>query len=421
MEQIKFIDSYSMVGEEDINSYSKRVEEIHINMEAGKSKGSNFLGWLHYPTKLNVEDLKEMVEYGKKLNRENDKIFCLGIGGSYLGALASISALGQEDKVFFYGNSFSALELEKGLDKYNPEKDHLIVISKSGTTMETAVAFRLFRNKAYQVLGEASFSRITAITDGQKGSLFEFSKEKNIKRYVVPEDMGGRFSVLSPVGLIPVAACGIDIQSLIQGAREMEESLMSFDLKDNLAYRYAVIRRILSERGKNVEIFATYEPSLFQISNWYKQLFGESEGKEGKGILPVNLLYSTDLHSMGQYVQEGPRNLFETILAISDPLSELSIPTLEAKDGLEKYEGMRIDHMNKSALEGTIKAHVDGGVPNLIIEMKNKDPKSVGALFYFLEKACTMSAYLQGVNPFDQPGVEDYKREMKTRLLQCRE
>lgn len=417
MTYIRLIDTYSMVKDEEISAYKKKVEKIHEEMEAGTSVGSEFLGWLHYPSSQTEKELREIAKYGETLNRENEKIICLGIGGSFLGALASIKALSEySEKVVFYGNSFSALELEKGLKSYNPKKDHLIVISKSGTTMETSIAFRLFRKKAYEQLGEDSFLRMTAITDGKKGSLLSFAREKGIKRFVIPGDIGGRYSVLSPVGLLPMAACGIDIVSIMDGAKKMEENLMETDLKKNHAYRYAVLRRILYDKGKKIEIFASYEPKLFQISDWFKQLFGESEGKQEKGILPINLLYSTDLHSMGQFVQEGPKNLFETILSVEKSLSDLTLPNMDSIDGLEGYEGMKIDYMNSMARQGTIKAHVEGGVPNIIIEMLDLSEFSLGGLFYFLQKACAMSAYLQGVNPFNQPGVEAYKREIKKKL-----
>lgn len=393
------------------------VKEIHEKMEKRDLVGSDYLGWLHYPSHLSEDELGEIQDYGNFLDNNNRKIFCLGIGGSYLGAKASISALvGTKSKVEFYGNNFSALDLEEGLEDYKPSQDHLIIISKSGTTMETAVAFRLFRAKALRELGTRAYKSFTAITDGKKGALFDFATKHSIKKYVVPEDMGGRYSVLSPVGLLPMAAAGIDIKELIKGAKQMEKALMDPNLRDNPAYQYGLLRQSLYKRGKIIEVFAAYEPRLFEITNWYKQLFGESEGKEGGGIMPINLLYSTDLHSIGQYVQEGARNLFETILWIDQSHSSLSLADSDSEDGLEDYTGLKIDLMNKSAMEGTRRAHVEGGVPNIGLRIPRLDPESIGGLFYFLEKACAMSAYIQGVNPFDQPGVEDYKREMKISL-----
>lgn len=417
MIELDFFDCMEAVDQDPLGPYRDQVGEIHKGMEEASLEGSDFLGWLHYPSSLNPEEISEILDYGKKLKEENRRIFCLGIGGSFLGALAAISALvGPRSKVSFYGKNFSALDLEEGLEDYRPSQDHLIIISKSGTTMETAVAFRLFRDKAYRELGQEAYGRFTAITDGKKGALFDFATENGIKKYVVPEDMGGRYSVLSPVGLLPMAAGGIDISALLQGARDMEETLMEEDLERNPAYTYGVLRRAMAKRGKLIEVFAIYEPRLFELSNWYKQLFGESEGKDGGGILPYNLVYSTDLHSMGQFVQEGPRTMFETVLWIKEPLSGLTLAGSDSPDGLGDFAGMKIDQMNKVAMMGTRKAHVKGGVPNISLAVDRLDAYHLGGIFYFFEKACGMSAYLQGINPFNQPGVEAYKKEMKLGL-----
>ncbi|MDO5302245.1 MAG: glucose-6-phosphate isomerase [Tissierellia bacterium] len=391
--------------------YVPQVEKITRAMSQGQGEGSDFLGWLSYPRDVFEDVLQRESEYGRSL-REYRHVFCLGIGGSYLGAKAAISALRPRDqRVKFYGNSLSASELKEGLDLYDPRKDHVVVISKSGTTMETAIALRLFLHKALEESEAIIKTGFTAITDEFQGSLHDFALEHEIPSFVVPQDMGGRYSVLSPVGRIPMEAAGIDTVALIRGARNMME-----DIEASPAVDYALLRHHLRQRGKMTEIFATFEPRLRDFGAWWQQLFGESEGKGEGAILPVPLTYSTDLHSMGQWVQEGPRNIFETVLTLEGPGTELKIPVLSLEDGLKALEGRSLDHINEVAKEGTLAAHRDGGLPVLELVAAPLREEVMGELFYFFQYACAVSAYLQGVNPFDQPGVEAYKSAMRERL-----
>ncbi|MDQ0508137.1 Glucose-6-phosphate isomerase [Aedoeadaptatus ivorii] len=392
---------------------SHRREEIFAIVEAMRSKtapGVEFTGWLDYPSRTMEEDVAEIEAYADRIQAE--RIFVLGIGGSYLGAYAAACAL-DADGLYFTGNSFSAADLSDALNRYDPARDHVVVISKSGSTMETAIAFRLFLERAG---GESEHLRhFTIITDAQKGPLRDFAIENGIRRFVVPEDMGGRYSVLSPVGLVPMALGGIDIREVLRGARDMEAECAK-DPAENKAAEYALFRDAMRRDGKVGEIFAVYEPKLMALGKWWQQLFGESEGKDGRGMIPVPLVYSADLHSMGQWIQQGPKTFFETVLFIEDGDASLAVPDLDMKDGLNGIANKAISEVNRAAFTGTRAAHEAGGVDTASLVCEKMDAYQLGRFFYFMEYACALSAYLDGVNPFDQPGVEDYKQAMRERL-----
>ena len=350
-----------------------------------------------------AEEIREKAEY----------LICLGIGGSYLGAKAILEALGGDGrtKILFSGNSFSGVELERAMKELGDKDFAINVISKSGTTLETALAFRVFKEKLISKYGEEeACKRIYATTSADKGALFEEVQEKGYKSFVIPEGAGGRYSVLSAVGLLPLAVAGIDIRALLEGASEEKR-------ESEMSWRYAAWRNALYETGYKTEVFANFEPRMMYINEWIKQLFGESEGKEEKGIFPAAVEYSTDLHSLGQYMQEGRRELFETFIeGPKEDGSEINVPKIEAKDGLDSLAGMRLADINEAALKATEAAHLDGNVPVLRIIMPDWSAKSIGALIFFLEKSCALSALALGVNPFNQPGVENYKIKMKELL-----
>lgn len=389
----------------------KALDLVLDGLKKGSAPGMEWTGWIDYPGEKMAEDIREVKDYVKTIEARD--LYVLGIGGSYLGAYAAICAL-EKEGVHFYGNSFSARDLERGLRAYDPKKDHVVVVSKSGSTRETAMAFRFFLEKAEAAGADLSKS-VTAITDGKKGKLHDFAEAKKIRRFVVPEDMGGRYSVLSPVGLFPMAFAGVDLEALMKGARDAKDAVAR-DPKNNRAVDYALARHGLRSEGKVAEIFATYEARLAPLGRWWQQLFGESEGKEGKGILPLTLTYSTDLHAMGQWVQEGPRNFFETVLYAERSGSDLKIPAMAMDDGLDSIVGVAVDDVNRAAFEGTRAAHEAGNVPTISFVYDAFDAYALGEFFYTMEYACAISAYLQGVNPFDQPGVEAYKKAMKERL-----
>ncbi|MDY3118443.1 MAG: glucose-6-phosphate isomerase [Peptoniphilus sp.] len=398
----------------DERSWEDRVcdgKKILEDVQGKKSPGCEWCGWMDYPSRRMAEDIEEVTSYVKTLQARD--LYVLGIGGSFLGAYAALSAL-HGSRVHFYGNSFSASDLEKGLAAYDPAKDHVVVISKSGSTRETAIAFRLFLQKAVDKGVDLSHS-FTAITDGKRGKLHDFADKHGICRFVVPDDMGGRYSVLSPVGLFPMAFGGIDLEPLMAGAVEAEKAVAARPT-ENAAFTYALLRDSFRREGKVAEIFATYEPHLAPLGRWWQQLFGESEGKEHRGLMPVTLTYSTDLHAMGQWVQEGPRNVFETVLYIEHTGSDLVIPAFDMDDGLHSVEGRTVEEVNRAAFMGTRAAHEAGGVPTISMVYDRFGAYELGEFLYIMEYACAISAYLDGVNPFDQPGVEAYKKAMAERL-----
>ncbi len=414
------------IPEPEFESWKKPAVKAYNELMNVSGAGNEFLGWLDLPSDITKKEIEEISETAYLLRRRSDVIIVVGIGGSYLGARAVIEALQNSfmllhkkkhryPSVIFAGQNIGEdyhAELIEALDKL---RYSIIVISKSGTTTEPAIAFRLLRSHLEKKVGkEVAASRIVAITDSSKGALKKLADKEGYKTYVIPNDVGGRYSVLSPVGLLPIACAGFSIKSLVKGAEEMETALKGHETtEDNPAVLYAAIRNILYSKGKTTEMMAGFHPSLNYLIEWWKQLFGESEGKEGKGIFPAGAVYSTDLHSLGQFVQEGTRNLFETFLWIEKPKKEIFIPKSEDdSDGLNYIAGKSLNYVNEKAMLGTLKAHIDGGVPCMKISVPELNEKYLGALIYFFEFSCAVSAYLLGVNPFDQPGVEAYKKNM---------
>ncbi len=391
----------------------------------GKGAGSEFTGWVNLPKKYNKKEFDKILKTGAKIRRTSDAVVVIGIGGSYLGAKAALEFLAhpfqnQLDKkkrkgpeMYFAGINLSGDYHEGLLDVLEGKDWSIIMISKSGTTTEPAIAFRLLKEKLEAKYGQKKAAkRIFAITDGKKGALRKLAKQEGYETFVVPDDVGGRFSVLTAVGLLPLAAAGINIKSLMKGA-----ALALADTQEpttqNPALLYAAIRNILYNKGKTTEIMVSFEPRFQYLVEWWKQLYGESEGKEQKGIFPASAMFTADLHSLGQYIQEGRRNLFETVLAIDQVKSKMKIPSLgHDNDGLGYLEGKRLHYVNNTAMEGVRNAHVAGGVPNLQLTISKANEETLGYLFYFFERACAISGYMLGVNPFDQPGVEAYKRNM---------
>ena len=409
----------------------KSIKEFAADLESRSDKEDDFVGWLHLPTNYDKEEFERIKVAAKKIQENSDIFIVIGIGGSYLGARAVIESLSHtfsnllsKDKrkapqILYVGNNLSPNYLTDLLDVISDKDISLNVISKSGTTTEPAIAFRVLKEYVEQKYGEKEAkNRIFVTTDKNKGALKNLANEMKYETFVVPDNVGGRYSVLTAVGLLPIAVAGIDIDKLMEGARFAEEKYADNSLKYNECYRYAAIRNLLYRTGKTVEILANYEPKMHYVVEWWKQLYGESEGKEGKGIFPTGMDFTTDLHSLGQYVQEGKRNLMETVLEIVEPQHDITIKADEDNvDGLNFLAGKTLDYVNKKAMEGTIEAHVTGEVPNIKISLEKLDAKTLGHLIYFFEKSCAISGMILGVNPFNQPGVEEYKKNM-FRLLE---
>lgn len=383
--------------------------------------GNDFVGWVDLPAEIDMEEYGRIKKAAAKIRSDSEYLVVIGIGGSYLGARAAIEFLCHSfytlmggTKILFAGNSVSTKYLADLLDVIGDSDFSVNVISKSGTTTEPAIAFRLFKEKMEQKYGrEGAAKRIYATTDKKRGALKALADEEGYETYVVPDDIGGRYSVLTAVGLLPIAAAGCDTDALIEGFREMRELCMRESFVNNPAMLYAAARNVLYNKGKSVEVLANYEPSVHYIAEWWKQLYGESEGKDGKGIFPASVDLTTDLHSMGQYLQDGQRILLETVIEVGDTgreiiCKEASVDT----DGLNYLAGKNMDFVNKAAMNGTILAHVAGGVPVLKVSIKDNSAKTLGELFYFFEFACGVSGYILDVNPFNQPGVESYKKNM---------
>ena len=418
------------ISEKAIMKYKKEVEKIHKEFQEKKNNSEEFLGWLELPTKYNKKEFKKIKECAKKIQEDSEILLVIGIGGSYLGARAVIESLTNtfytlQDKetrktpqIIYVGNNLSPNYINDVIELIGNKDFSINVISKSGTTTEPAIAFRIFREilESRYDLKEAS-KRIYVTTDKTKGALKKLSKKEKFETFVIPDNVGGRYSVLTAVGLLPIAVAGIDIDKLMKGARFAQDKYCDEDLTYNECYKYAVIRNILYKDDKNIEILVNYEPKMHYMTEWWKQLYGESEGKNGKGIFPTGADFTTDLHSLGQYIQEGRRNLFETVIKIEKANTDLKINIDEDDlDGLNYLEGKTLDFVNKKAMEGTIEAHVDGNVPNILITMKELNEETLGQLIYFFELACAMSGKILGINPFNQPGVEKYKQNM-FRLL----
>ena len=414
------------ITQKTILTYKEQVENIHKDLHRRANDEKDFVGWLELPTNYDKEEFARIKKAAKKIKKESDILVVIGIGGSYLGARAVIEALTSSfynmlpnkqrkyPQVLYVGNNLSPNYINE-LIEYIGDKDFSVnVISKSGTTTEPAVAFRIFREILENKYGiDEARSRIYATTDKAKGALKTLAQNEGYEQFVVPDNVGGRYSVLTAVGLLPIAVAGIDIDKLMMGAKTAQDRYDDPNLKYNECYKYAVVRNILYKLYKNTEILVNYEPKMHYFTEWWKQLFGESEGKDQMGIFPAGVDFTTDLHSMGQYIQEGRRNLFETVISIKTPDSDITInPDDDNLDGLNYLAGKGLDYVNKKAMEGTIKAHVSGDVPNIVIEMEKLDEENIGELIYFFEKACAMSGNILGVNPFNQPGVEEYKKNM---------
>lgn len=406
---------------EEYDAIFPQVELAHQQLENRSGAGNDFLGWLDLPVNYDKEEFARIKEAAAKIRQDSDVLLVAGIGGSYLGARAVVEAVkGQfhnetEDglKIYFCGNTISPTALNDIIKMTRGKRFSINVISKSGTTTETALAFRVLRKLLEDEVGpEEANRRIYATTDRARGTLKQLADAQGWPTFVVPDDVGGRYSVLTAVGLLPIACAGIDIDALMQGAADAREQF-SVCSKDNDAYRYAMTRNILYRKGKKVETLAAFEPDFTMMNEWYKQLFGESEGKDQKGLMPTSCIFSTDLHSMGQFLQDGSRTMFETYVDIKQTREDFYIPELEGNfDGLNFLANQNMSVVNRKAMEGTILAHTDGGVPLGLIEVDSLDAYNVGALIYFFWKACAVSGYLLSVNPFDQPGVESYKKNM---------
>ncbi|MEG9298175.1 glucose-6-phosphate isomerase [Mangrovibacillus sp. Mu-81] len=416
----------SFFGEHELTYLSDAVKVAHHSLHEQTGAGNDFLGWVDLPVDYDTEEFSRIQKSAEKIKSDSDVLLVIGIGGSYLGARAAIemlnhsfyNALPKEKRstpqVLFLGQNISSTYMKDLMDLLEGKDFSINVISKSGTTTEPAIAFRIFRKMLEEKYGvEESRKRIYATTDKSKGALKTLANDEGYETFVVPDDVGGRYSVLTAVGLLPIAVSGVEIEQMMKGAAEAREDFSKSELTENPAYQYAVVRNVLYNKGKTIEMLINYEPGLQYFSEWWKQLFGESEGKDQKGIFPSSANFSTDLHSLGQYVQEGRRDLFETVIKVQEPRHELKIEKADSDlDGLNYLAGETVDFVNNKAFEGTLLAHTDGGVPNLIVEIPAMDAYTFGYLVYFFEKACAMSGYLLGVNPFDQPGVEAYKVNM---------
>ena len=414
------------ISQKSIMEYKEQVENIHKELHKKANDEKDFVGWLELPTNYDKKEFSRIKKAAKKIKKESDILVVIGIGGSYLGARAVIESLTSSfynmltekqrkyPQILYVGNNLSPNYINE-LIEYIGDKDFSVnVISKSGTTTEPAIAFRIFREILENKYGiEEARSRIYVTTDKERGALKTLADNEGYEKFVIPDNVGGRYSVLTAVGLLPIATAGIDIDKLMQGAQNAQERYDDPNLKYNECYKYAVTRNILYKLYKNTEILVNYEPKMHYFTEWWKQLYGESEGKEQKGIFPAGVDFTTDLHSMGQYIQEGRRNLFETVISIENPKSDITINSDEDNlDGLNYLSGKTLDYVNKKAMEGTVKAHVSGDVPNIMINIENLDEENIGELIYFFEKACAMSGMILGVNPFNQPGVEEYKKNM---------
>lgn len=413
------------VREEELDLIQPLVTVADQSLRNGTGAGSDYLGWIDLPVNYDKDEFARIKQAAQKIKEDSEVLVVIGIGGSYLGARAVNDFLSDYfdnaydnadrtvPQVVFAGNSISPQYLNSLVRMIGDRSFSINVISKSGTTTEPAIAFRVFKELLEKKYGEEEArKRIYATTDAQKGALKTMADEEGYEEFVVPDSIGGRFSVLTAVGLLPIAAAGHDIDALMAGAAQAREDFQNPDVKQNDAYAYAAYRNILYRKGYTTELLINYEPTLQQFAEWWKQLQGESEGKDGKGIFPASGNFSTDLHSFGQYIQEGRRNIFETMVRVTEPVSDVVIPTMDADDGLGYLQGENMSYVNRTASEGTVLAHVDGGVPNMIVEIDKQNEFALGQMIYFFEVAVGISGYLNGINPFNQPGVEAYKRNM---------
>jgi glucose-6-phosphate isomerase len=423
--KIKIDKVYDFVKKETVYGFADEIKKHNKALHEKSGKGNDFLGWVNLPSSITEGDIKDINNVAKSLREKCEIVVVIGIGGSYLGAKAVIEALSnsfyqiKNDKknpiILFAGHNIGEDYTSELIELLESKKYGIVCISKSGTTTEPAIAFRILKEHLERKVGKKeSKSLIVAITDARKGALRTLASLEGYKTFIIPDDVGGRFSVLTPVGLLPIAIAGFDIKELIHGARHMEEATApGKEFEHNPAAIYAAVRNTLYRKGKKIEILTNFNHKLAYVSEWWKQLYGESEGKENKGIFPTSVNFTTDLHSMGQYIQEGERTLFETVVTVKEANSKIAIPfEKENLDGLNFLAYKRIDEVNKMAELGTLLAHIDGGVPNIQIEIPKLNEYYLGQLFYFFEKACGISGYILNVNPFDQPGVEAYKKNM---------
>lgn len=414
------------ISASEVSNMESMVAGAKETLVSKTGAGNDFLGWIDLPVNYDKEEFARIKEAAEKIKKDSDVLLVIGIGGSYLGARAAIEFLGHSfynnlskekrktPEIYYVGNSISSTYIRHLMDIVEGRDFSINMISKSGTTTEPAIAFRVFKKLLEEKYGkEEAAKRIYATTDKAKGSLKNLANEEGYETFVVPDDVGGRFSVLTAVGLLPIAVSGADIDKLMEGAASGREMALNNSFADNDALKYAAVRNILHRKGKSVEILANYEPSVHYVSEWWKQLYGESEGKDQKGIFPASVDLTTDLHSMGQFIQDGSRIMFETVINVDTPKCSFEIEEEPVDlDGLNYLSGKTVDFINKSAMNGTILAHTDGNVPNLMVTIPEQNEFYLGQLFYFFEFACGISGYLSGVNPFDQPGVESYKKNM---------
>ncbi|MBO5504544.1 MAG: glucose-6-phosphate isomerase [Lachnospiraceae bacterium] len=420
----------NFIADHEIAAMKFQTENAKDRLVAKNGEGNDFLGWIDLPVDYDKEEFARIKKAAEKIQSDSDVLLVIGIGGSYLGARAAIEFLRhgfynnvpksvrKTPEIYYVGNSMSATYIQEIMDVIEGRDFSVNVISKSGTTTESAIAFRVFRAVLEKKYGkEGAAKRIYSTTDKARGALKTLSTEEGYETFVIPDDVGGRFSVLTAVGLLPIAVSGADIDKLMEGAASGRELAMNAPFEENAALQYAAVRNILMRKGKQVEMLANYEPSLHYVSEWWKQLYGESEGKDQKGIMPASVDLTTDLHSMGQYMQDGARILFETVLCVDKAKKDFLLGLEDNDlDGLNYLAGKNMDYVNKCAMEGTVAAHIEGGVPNLMIHIPEQNEFYLGQLFYFFEFACGVSGYMNGINPFNQPGVEFYKKNMFTLL-----
>lgn len=407
---------YVGIKQQEMMTYSEKIEKIEKELIYNANEHKDYVGWLNWPDNYDEKEFEKIKKIAAKIKKDSDVLIVIGIGGSYLGARAVIEALNKESsvEVLYVGNNLSANYINRIIDYVSDKDISINVISKSGKTTEPAIAFRIFRSLLENKYGiDKAKGRIFVTTTKRKGALYKIALQEKYARISIPEDIGGRYSVLTAVGLLPMAVAGVNIDKIMQGAKAAMKEYSKKDIKSNDCYKYAIARNVLFEKEKNIEILGVYEPDLYYLTEWWKQLYGESEGKNYTGIFPAAVTYTTDLHSLGQYVQEGRRNLFETIINVKKSESDIIINyDDENLDELNYVAGKSVSYVCQKALEATVQAHVDGGVPNIIIEMSELNEITIGKLIYFFEKACAISGKILGINPFDQPGVEKYKENM---------
>lgn len=426
MRSISLDYTHSFIEDYELENIKEYVNIAHNMLHDKKGPGSEYTGWVNYPKEFDIDEYERVKLASEKIRKNSEVFIVIGIGGSYLGARACIEALNHNfynmltsekrngPEIYFVGNNVSSSYILELLELIDGKDISINTISKSGTTTEPAIAFRIFKEYIEEKYGkEEAKNRIYITTDSKKGALKELASKEGYETFTVPDDIGGRYSILTSVGLLPIAVSGLNIDEIMNGAKDGMEEYGVLDLDKNYSYQYAAIRNILYRKGKEIEMLTSYEPSLFYLQEWWKQLFGESEGKDLKGIYPSSASFTTDLHSLGQLIQDGRRNIFETVINIEEPKVDMILKEdKENLDGLNFLSGKTIDFVNKKAFEGTLMAHTSGGVPNIILNIEKMNEYNFGKLIYFFEKSCAISGYLLGVNPFNQPGVEEYKKNM---------